>query len=92
MNKVIEWIVALSDLVDAQATEMRRGTQQAFASLLMMIAIFVLALGGVVVAGIGAYLLLARTMSPGGAALFLGTVTLLIAAGMALWVRLREND
>jgi len=92
MRRLVELILALTDLAEAELAGVRLGIERLIGSALLMLAVFVFAVGGTVVMMVGVYCFLQRSLGTAGAATVMGAAALALAGALAWWLHERGED
>jgi uncharacterized membrane protein len=85
------FILAVSNLIEAQAVELRHEGQRLVSYALGQFAAIVFMLGGVALILTGTFLFLQQWIGAAWASLIAGGLALLIGMGLLLWLITREN-
>ncbi len=91
MRALSRFILAVSDLIEAHAVELRHEGQRLISFALIQLAAIVLTLGGVALILMGAFILLQQWVGSAGASFIAGGIALVIATGLTLWLVTRFN-
>lgn len=92
MRRLVELILAVTDLAEAELAGVRLGIERLIGSALLMLAVFVFAVGGAIVMGVGVFHYLRTPLGTAGAASVMGLAGLVLAALLAWWLRERMDD
>lgn len=92
MQRLVELILAITDLAEAELAHLRRGAEQLVGSTLLMLAVFVFAVGGATIALLGVYRFLVPPLGEAGAATLMGAAGVLIALLLGLWLQTRARE
>jgi hypothetical protein len=85
------FILAVSDLVEAHAVELRHECERLISFALLQLAGVVLLLGGVGLVLTGTFLVLQHWVGAAGASFIAGGLALTPALGVTLWLHLRHK-